>query len=64
MCFRDETWSPDVRKPDLNRPQPLSAQPLAVLVHSIAAGRHDAKLHATPALTRGIRGHDLGGWRR
>lgn len=58
---------PDVRNPDLDRPESLSAKLLAVLTHPLTCRRHTGMLHETESPTRAFRSSILNrswpGWR-
>ena len=47
VCLADEFWGVHIGNPDLNRPQSLLPQSLAILPHSVASGCHTTMLHVT-----------------
>ena len=47
VCFADEFRSVDVGYPDLDGPQALLAQPLAMPTNAFPGGWHTAMLHVT-----------------
>ncbi len=58
VSFRGEFWCSYVGYPDLNGPQALSAQPLAMFAYPLACTSHFLTLHVTKA---GYQPHFRGG---